>query len=170
MAKISKERKRGYDKKYQSTKKGRASNLLCSYRQNDKKYNRGECTLTADWVIENIFSQPCAHCGETDWHKIGCNRLDNSKPHTPDNVEPCCKKCNDKLARDEFSDILKKQVYQYSLDGELIAVWPSAREAAINTGSNQGRLSEVCRGGCYRNGKWESAKTHNGYIWSYEPL
>ena len=54
--------------------------------------------MTAQWIVENIFSQPCAHCGENNWEKIGCNRLDNDKPHTKDNVEPCCKECNDRLA------------------------------------------------------------------------
>ena len=45
--------------------KMRAKSLVQNYRVEDKKYNRGECTLTADWIIENIFSKPCAHCGKT---------------------------------------------------------------------------------------------------------
>ena len=73
---------------YDSTPMGRAKYLLRNYRREDKKYNRGECNLDVGWIIENIFSKPCTHCGETDWHKLGCNRLDNSKPHTKDNVEP----------------------------------------------------------------------------------
>ena len=48
----------------------------------------------ARWIVENIYTKPCPHCGETDWHNLGCNRLDNSKPHTIDNVEPCCFHCN----------------------------------------------------------------------------
>lgn len=84
---------------YQSTPKGRAVNLVGTYKQEDNKYNRGECTLTADWIIEHIFTQPCAHCGKTGWKIIGCNRLNNSLPHTPDNVEPCCAECNKKLPR-----------------------------------------------------------------------
>lgn len=75
----------------------RANNLVSAYRQCDRKANRGQCTLTSQWIVENIFSQPCVHCGESDWTKIGCNRLDNSKPHTEDNVEPCCFECNIKL-------------------------------------------------------------------------
>ena len=88
-----------YHVEYQSTPKGRAVNLVGTYKQEDNKYNRGECTLTADWIIEHIFTQPCAHCGKTGWKIIGCNRLDNSLPHTPDNVEPCCAECNKKLPR-----------------------------------------------------------------------
>lgn len=87
-----------YRTDYRSTQFGRANSLLYGYKRSDKERNRGECTLTEDWIIENIFSQPCAHCGETDWRKLGCNRLDNSLPHTPDNVEPCCLRCNIILA------------------------------------------------------------------------
>lgn len=77
----------------------RAGLLLSAYKQTDKKYNYGKSDLTAKWIVDNIFSKSCVHCGETDWHKLGCNRLDNSKPHTMDNVEPCCCKCNRKLPR-----------------------------------------------------------------------
>lgn len=85
----------------------RAYTLLKEYNDADKEKCRGEGDLTAEWIVTNIFTQACPHCGESDWTKIGCNRLDNSKPHTMDNVEPCCKKCNSKLnaifaKRDEF--------------------------------------------------------------------
>lgn len=89
-----KEERNKYHNEYTKTPMGRASYLTSAYDKEDKKYNRGECTVTAKWIVENIFTQPCKHCGETDWTKLGCNRLDNSKPHTPDNVEPCCGKCN----------------------------------------------------------------------------
>ena len=86
-----------WNKQYYQTPIGRAYSLLNSYRQSDKAYGRGECTLTAQWIIDNIFTKPCAHCGKTGWDVIGCNRLDNSLPHTMDNVEPCCLECNVKL-------------------------------------------------------------------------
>ena len=84
---------------YYSTQLGRAKGLISAYKEADKKANRGECTLTAEWIVENIFSKPCAHCGKTGWDVIGCNRLDNDKPHTSDNVEPCCLQCNIKLPK-----------------------------------------------------------------------
>ena len=84
-------------KNYLKTPFGRASYLLQNYRREDRKYQRGEIDFDAKWIVENILSKPCVHCGETDWTKIGCNRLDNFKPHTMDNVEPCCAKCNRKL-------------------------------------------------------------------------
>lgn len=86
-----------YHKNYTKTPMGRASYLVQAYAREDKKYNRGKGDIDAKWIVENIFSKHCAYCGTTDWTKLGCNRLDNSKPHTIDNVEPCCGKCNLKL-------------------------------------------------------------------------
>ena len=77
----------------------RASNLISAYKQTDKKYNYGKSNLTSRWIVDNIFSKSCVHCGCKDWRKLGCNRIDNTKPHTIDNVEPCCYKCNRKLPR-----------------------------------------------------------------------
>lgn len=103
----NKEKITEYETKYRLTPKGRANNLLKAYRQTDKKYNRGECTLTADWIIQNIFSKPCHYCGKTDWHELGCDRIDNNLPHTPDNVVPCCDKCNKKRGTTPFDEYLK---------------------------------------------------------------
>lgn len=93
-----------YQKEYDKTQMARANSLLGAYKTSDKKSGRGECTLTAKWIVENIFSKPCAHCGENDWHNIGCNRIDNDLPHTPDNVEPCCFTCNIKQLKMERSE------------------------------------------------------------------
>lgn len=87
-------KKNEYQKEWRKTQVGRATSLLSAYRQADKREGRGECTLTAQWIVDNIFTHSCAHCEESDWHNIGCNRINNDLPHTPDNVEPCCLKCN----------------------------------------------------------------------------
>lgn len=95
----------------------RAKALLCNYNRIDTRSGRGKGDLTAQWIIDNIFSKPCAHCGKIGWDVIGCNRLDNSKPHTMDNVEPCCKDCNTKLAAEErqkYSSQFKKKHTKYS--------------------------------------------------------
>ena len=55
---------------------------------------------------------------------------------------------------------MSKTVYQYTLDGKLVMVWPSARECGRN-GFEQGNISKCCRG---------KIKTHKGYRWSYVPL
>lgn len=93
------EHKRELERKYRKTPMGRASSLLKTYNKSDKRHNRGKGDLTAKWIVENIFSKPCAHCGIIGWEIIGCNRKDNALPHTKNNVEPCCKLCNCRLPK-----------------------------------------------------------------------
>lgn len=95
-------------KQYYNTPMGRANHLLSGYKTNDEKYNRGECTITLEWMIENIFTQPCHYCGEEGWEIMGCDRIDNSKPHTPDNVVPCCRECNLKKQKKDYEEFIKE--------------------------------------------------------------
>lgn len=108
-----KEERRVYQKeyyeKYSQTQWGRAKNLLSSYKHNDKKNNRGECTITVEWIMDNIFSKSCYYCGETDWTKLGCDRIDNSLPHTPENVVCSCWDCNNKRGTMPFEEFVKQQ-------------------------------------------------------------
>ena len=95
-----------YQAEYFKTPMGRAQYLVQNYKRNDKKYNRGECTLTAQWVVDNIFPKPCHYCGETGWEIMGCDRIDNSLPHTHDNVVPCCRECNLKRQKKDYESYL----------------------------------------------------------------
>lgn len=56
-----------------------------------------------------------------------------------------------------------KTIYQYTLDGELIAIYPTANEAARELGFSQGNITSCCEGKC-------GFKTHKGYKWSYNFL
>lgn len=78
------------------------------------------------------------------------------------------KKRNAEAARERFS----KTVYQYTLDGKLVAVWKSAKEAARQLGLTQSNISACCNGGFFHKtrNKWVNRKQYNGYIWSYVPL
>ena len=92
---------------YYNTTIGRANTLVRSYNSADKKYNRGECTLTGQWIVDNIFTKTCHYCGEDDWKKLGCDRIDNALPHTPENVLPCCKDCNLKKGTTEYNEFMR---------------------------------------------------------------
>ena len=147
-------RKHQRNKEWYKTIIGRASGLVNSYNQNDKKYGRGKGDITAKWIVENIFTKPCVHCGETDWHKLGCNRLDNSKPHTKDNVEPCCRKCNLDIQHEELS----KPIQQIDpRTREIVRIWKNANECAKN-GFTQQNINACCNG---------KRIIHKGYIWKY---
>lgn len=52
------------------------------------------------------------------------------------------------------------QVYQYTLDGELVKIWPSMHEAE-RAGFGRKEIKKCCLG---------ILKQHKGYKWSFEPL
>ena len=74
-----------------SEKRSRASKMVSSYRCKDKK--RGYVTdIDMEWFMQNISNKPCYYCGKIG--DIGCDRVDNKKGHTKDNVIPSCYICN----------------------------------------------------------------------------
>lgn len=72
--------------------RSKASKMISSYRIRDIKNKTTICDIDIDWMIDNIISKSCVYCGDT--HRIGCDRVDNTKGHTKDNVQPCCYECN----------------------------------------------------------------------------
>ena len=80
----------------------RSKMLIASYRYRDKKRFNKEIDLDVDWFIDNIFNSKCIYCGESNWRELGCDRIDNDKPHTKDNVVCCCSTCN-RMRGDDFS-------------------------------------------------------------------
>lgn len=153
---LCKERSKTYIKRYREKPLGRAVFLVNGYKKADENANRGKGDLTPEWIVENIFTKPCKHCGKTGWDVVGCNRLDNSKPHTMDNVEPCCEECNLKLNGIYMKEKLGKTIDQISpVDGEVINTWISTREAGRN-GFARVNIIKVCNG---------KQKHHKGYIW-----
>lgn len=79
-------------------KRNKASKMVSAYRIKDKKKGL-ECDLTIEDMLD-IMNHPCVYCGDTK--RIRCDRIDNSKGHTKDNVVPCCVECN-KARSDYFS-------------------------------------------------------------------
>ncbi|MBS6574788.1 HNH endonuclease [Parabacteroides goldsteinii] len=71
--------------------KDKASKMISSYKLRDFKRKR-DFNISQDWFIENILKSKCIYCGDT--MKLGCDRIDNTKGHTMDNVVPCCYSCN----------------------------------------------------------------------------
>lgn len=74
------------------TNRTKASKMISSYKHKDHKNKTTICDIDIDWMINNIMTKPCIYCGDTS--RVGCDRIDNSKGHTKDNVVPCCFDCN----------------------------------------------------------------------------
>lgn len=51
--------------------------------------------------------------------------------------------------------------------GEVIAIYPSAWEAARQTGFTKQGIMIACHGGQMRKGKWVNTFQYKGYIWKY---
>lgn len=106
---LNKERLNASCKSYRNTPKGRATCLALDYKNDDIEHNRGEGNITALFILKKIFPKGCYYCGETDFHKLGCDRIDNDKPHTTDNVVCSCWKCNNERRRMSFDEFVKKK-------------------------------------------------------------
>lgn len=94
---FGRKKKRGSKKAKDITDKNvniraKASKMISSYRNKDIKNGTNICDIDIDWMIGNILKQPCFYCGDTN--RVGCDRIDNNKGHTKDNVVPCCIECN----------------------------------------------------------------------------
>lgn len=77
-----------------------------------------------------------AHVGKPVWNK--------GKKLTQQHIQNRTKSC-------------QKPVEQYTLNGQLIKVWVSAKAAEVE-GFNQGNIVKVCKG---------KFKQHKGYVWKY---
>lgn len=81
--------------KYYSTKIGRAKHLIQMYNQADM--NRGydiSNNVDEKWITNNIFTSKCVYCGDSNWKHLGCDRIDETIPHTEDNIVCSCGICN----------------------------------------------------------------------------
>lgn len=64
---------------------------------------------------------------------------------------------------------LSQPVYQYTLDGVFIALYPSAKQAARELGVGQCNISRCCNGGFFYKEKWINITQAYGFIWKKAP-
>ncbi len=128
-----------------------------------------------EWAINNKIEERIKI-----WSENGClksetpsvNRLDDYKPYTLENIELTNWEDNNKKGRGSIKvkelvhsvlgNIAKKMfsrpVIKSDLNGKVLALYPSAREAARQNNTDSGSISSVCRG---------EKHTHHNYKWTY---
>ena len=89
--------------KKNETMEERAQRLCEAYKKIDDKNGRDN-DLTYNFILKHIFTSTCNKCGESDWHKLGCDRIDNTKGHLQNNVVCACRKCNVKRGLLKYED------------------------------------------------------------------
>ena len=159
----------------------KANSLVQDYRREDKKYGRGECTITKQWIMDNIFTSKCHYCGVTGWENLGCDSINNDLPHTPDNVVPCCHSCNKKRGKMPYKEFVTKcesgeeiKLFKYAphskpvvakdpITLKVVYEFISAAEAGRN-GFDEENVGAACRGCYMRDGNHK----YKGLLWYYK--
>ena len=85
---------------------------------------------------------------------------ENPSNNCVDNLEWCTHKYNINYGTciQRMSEKISKTVYQYTMDGEIVAEYPSTMEVERQLGYAQSHISQCCNG---------KRKTANGFIWRY---
>lgn len=162
----------GYDGLYQVSNMGRVKSLSNEFSRKEKILRQGKnkygylvvnlCkegkrkNFTVHRLVGNAFL-------ENPSNLLMINHKDEDKTNNcVDNLEWCTNSYNQKYGNcpKKIAEKLSKQVYQYTKDYELVAIWQSTAEAGRN-GFNFGHIAACCNG---------NRKSHRGYIWSYTEL
>lgn len=165
----------------------KAQKLLARYNSLDKEKFEVVNDLTTEWLMENIIKSECIYCGEKNWNRLGCDRIDNTKPHNKDNIVCSCGRCNvmrgDRFSVEDMKEIGEtikriekrntiyqiakkkgKQVAKIDKDGNIIRIYPSTVETAVD-GYNRCCVGKACKSYKEKNGY--NRQVYKGYYWKY---
>ena len=133
--------------------------LRVLFNRNGKRKLKLVHRLVAEAFIPNPDNLPCV------------NHIDENKSNNHvENLEWCTHKYNinygtamQRRCDTQTNKNKSKEIYQYSLDGMLVKIWPSSKEIARQTDYGRSFICRCCR--CK-----DRNKTAYGYIWRYSSL
>lgn len=175
--------KREYDRKWRQKRKrekgGWVTKTYGNMRSRNKRKFGADLDFTKDefteWLDDNYhdkFNSLFQKYVDNDCDKSlapSIDRLDDYSPYSLDNIQLITWRENNEKGREstknkkQCGDMAKKvwskKVAQYTLDGQLVSVFSSVREAERKLGFvDSSTISKVCRG---------VKHTHKGFVWKY---
>lgn len=166
----------GYEGLYQVSNEGRVKSL--KYRGSDKECILKNRKTTKGYLQVALWKN--RKCKEIQVHRLVAmafipnddpinktqvnHKNENKTLNTVENLEWCTNEYNHNYgtrnlrAGGGLNGVGSKKVYQFTIEGELIKIWPSSMECGRN-GFNQPCVSACCNG---------KSKTYKNYRWSYE--
>ena len=159
----------GYERLYQVSSEGRVKSLKRKMRKNERilKPSNDRGYLYVDLCAggkrkrHKVHRLVCKAFHENPDNKPEVNHInENASDNRACNLEWCTRRENNThgTRTERSAKTQSKPVGQYTRDGELIKIWPSAREAERQTGFRHGYICQSA------NGKYKQAY---GFIWKY---
>lgn len=155
---------------YIKTKQGLTTSIYCTQKFSSKKRGHLKPNYSLSELREWIFHQDIFHklydewveSGYDKWKRPSCDRIDDYKPYSLDNLRVVSWMDNwTKSSDDRVNGVNKKgfkPVSQYSIDGNIIKVFSSATQAERETGILRPNIYKCCSG---------KRKYAGGFIWKY---
>ena len=145
------------------SKRNKIRSIYRSQKFHSKKRGHSAPNYTKDDLIKWCLSQPLFRKLYREWRRNNynrwfapsCDRINDSKPYTLDNLQLMTWKENSLKA-------VSKEVCQYSKEGDLLETYSSTREAQKQTGVHHQNISTCCRG--------KRLKSAGGYKWQYQNM